>query len=1439
MKKRTISIILAAMMVISSVTPVGADTVDIISAYDEDIIISSEITTDDKTDRTVMLKDGESTVTDTVIINDETGADDAVITQLDNNAEDIIVSGNKVYPDDENVIVLDDEDEYRTDEALSREGEGEEEGFVFKPGYHELPNAPEVERVDLKIPATAGGYTATELSQQKRSFSQLPSKYTTPNLPSLRDQNPYGTCWAHSSIALAELSLIKRGFNTSSIDLSELQLAYFTYNSVVDPLGGTEDDENSLGYGDPGFGEDALLDNGGNLDFSSNVLASWTGAADEATVPYSWAKSGLQLDDKYAYSYDAAHLTHIFKSPLNTDNDMDINDLIPVKKLIYDNGAVGISYCSDSYYYSSTYNSFYTPSYRGTNHAVTVVGWDDNFSRNKFKYEAPGDGAWLVRNSWTTGNTNSYFGYFWISYYDKSMNGTVYSFEFAPGDNYDNNYQYDGAMLDGNYYVSKGANVFTAHASGDGGSEIIKAASFDTLNANVNYQIDIYLDPLNGNPESGTKAGTEKGTTSYVGYYTVPLKEDITVPAGHTFSVVVTLSKNGEVPCIAAEDSYAYDWFTSRASANAGQSYNYSNSRWIDFGSKNNVNLRIKAFTDNEQSVPVQEQVSVPVASVGDSSSDEAVEVPKGTRVTFTCDTGGAYIYYTLDGEEPSFAQDGTLAENTRLYNNGIVINEPVTVKAVAIKEGMDNSDVVTYKYKLMQDWGDIPDIKYVRNLFKGNGSELDLLNVPDGVWYLFRNREDEYTMMTASGDLVGFKRTYTGKAINIGADIQVYYGNRRLWENRDYTISYTANTAAAGYDKTNAKNARTGPKVIIKGMGNYESSAGFYFTISQADISGAQIVSEKIVTTVQGKKLGDIKPAVKWKGTKLTQNKDYDLKYYTNGTEISAASLKNYKTVAGEEYLIKISAHDGGNYFGEMTDKVTVKTVDPKKVIQMSSVTVKIPKQDWSEGGISAKKLFEGEQPEATVTATINRKKVLLKYGNDFTVDDEEFPDAGTYNVTIRGTAKQYNEGESGNTFVGSKTTAFTINGIPANKVSAACLNTTVEYNNGKLFGLSDMFKEDAKFKYIDDRVSGFDPWADNIEKKSATKPELYVVTSKTKTEKVGSKSVKKTVKWNHLLKEHEDYEVEFINSGAKGKISLVFKLKGQYNGEIKKTVTVKPYDLKKDGRGVLGITVNPVRYSKSGAKPVVAVMYDGARLTEGIDYKLSYRNNAKVAAEDAKNPPTVTVTGMGNYTGSRSESFEVTGSDPSVLKLTVNDVVFVNKPGKFKVTPSITEGGTKLTIGKNKDIEPLAKDPYRYYYASTGKKIGDKETVPAGTEIMVKVGVDFSEKSPYYNGTGSTILTGYYRVIESGKDISKASAKVTKTLYYSNGKDLAPVDSDDIKVWFGSGKKEIVLNSKDYEVISITDNRFLGNATITIKGRGKYGGTKTFKCRIYKRKL
>jgi predicted extracellular nuclease len=93
------------------------------------------------------------------------------------------------------------------------------------------------------------------------------------------------------------------------------------------------------------------------------------------------------------------------------------------------------------------------------------------------------------------------------------------------------------------------------------------------------------------------------------------------------------------------------------------------------------------AYTFVEETDPTQVQAVAATPGAG------AVE--KGTEVSLSTSTEGATIHYTIDGTEPS--------ADSNVYTEPIVINEQVTIKAIAVKEGLDNSEVSTFDYSILE----------------------------------------------------------------------------------------------------------------------------------------------------------------------------------------------------------------------------------------------------------------------------------------------------------------------------------------------------------------------------------------------------------------------------------------------------------------------------------------------------------------------------------------------------------------------------------------------------------------------------------------------------------------------------------------------------------------------------------------------------------------
>lgn len=448
----------------------------------------------------------------------------------------------------------------------------------------------------------------TAVSDSELLQGTLESRYISPvvNDLSLRNQNPYGTCWAFASMGLAEFSLLRQGIMTDA-DLSELHLAYFTFNGVADPLGNTAGDQ-AVSASKKG-----ILNWGGNFDWAGNTMASWTGAAKEEKASYSGKattiNNGGSLDPSIAYD-DIAHLRDIYRVSLHNNTD-------DVKELIKECGGAGVSfYAKDGLspttserLYNRNTNSYYCDTAVQANHAVMIVGWDDQYSKDNFSATPEGDGAWLIRNSWTTGtyaNSQSFAGYFWMSYYDKSLEDEATFFVFDDAGEYDNNYQYDGGVQDGYVYgARKIANVFKTQSEA-GGTEQLKAVSFALYSANADYTVNIYKNLTNlSNPESGTKVLSQEGSTVYGGLHTVELNRTVELAQDETFSVVIDF--NGTSQKVFYEYALDIGVCDFRTNAQSGQSFAQFGSSWSDFGAGYHGNLRIKAFTTNaseEQILP-------------------------------------------------------------------------------------------------------------------------------------------------------------------------------------------------------------------------------------------------------------------------------------------------------------------------------------------------------------------------------------------------------------------------------------------------------------------------------------------------------------------------------------------------------------------------------------------------------------------------------------------------------------------------------------------------------------------------------------------------------------------------------------------------------------------------------------------------------------------
>ena len=420
-------------------------------------------------------------------------------------------------------------------------------------------------------------------------------------ITAVRDQGVYGTCWAFASLASSESSTLTQGGSTD--DYSEKHLAYYGYVDIDSEYVGFDmllpQDEQAY--------EGSVYDEGGNSDMSTALLSRWNGIVAESTVPYADMGPTKWYPALPAGTVPASGATN---KMMLTDTHFapgGSNVVNNIKYLLKTYGAVHVSIYWNSFYLNSTTGGFYYGVNEATNHAVTVVGWDDSYSKNNFNTTPNNDGAWIVRNSWGSswgsdvnqGGDWGGAGYFYVSYEDRGVSQGGTAFQTGAVQEGRHMYLHDylgnnraGGGGDGSEWM---ANFFTVTEN----QNIVQVALF-TLSTDTT--VDVYIvrnATFSGNVIAGDGSDQIRLTSTIVtpGYHTLTLPSSVPVSAGETFAVMVNVKSTAANPLPMEGPIEDY---SSRAKASAGQSY-YSDdgAYWEDLtGVDANNNFCVRAIAE-------------------------------------------------------------------------------------------------------------------------------------------------------------------------------------------------------------------------------------------------------------------------------------------------------------------------------------------------------------------------------------------------------------------------------------------------------------------------------------------------------------------------------------------------------------------------------------------------------------------------------------------------------------------------------------------------------------------------------------------------------------------------------------------------------------------------------------------------------------------------
>ena len=271
-------------------------------------------------------------------------------------------------------------------------------------------------------------------------------------------------------------------------------------------------------------------------------------------------------------------------------------------------------------------------------------------------------------------------------------------------------------------------------------------------------------------------------------------------------------------------------------------------------------------------------------------------------------------------------------------------------------------------------------------------------------------------------------------------------------------------------------------------------------------------------------------------------------------------------------------------------------------------------------------------------------------------------------------------------------------------------------------------------------------------------------------------------TVSCNDVeLVKNTDYTVSYSNNKNVGTATISITGIGDYTGTITKNFNIVARDISDT---TIGSIPNQI-YTGNSISALPVITYNGATLTKGTDYTLTYSNNVNVGTG------TVTITGKGNFKGTTSKTFSISAramSDTSVAN--VSSQTYTGNG----ISPLPTITYNNKTLKKDTD--------YTLSYSNN---------INAGTATITITGKG--------NFTGTTSKT--FSI--SARAMSDTSvANISSQTYTGNVISPLPTITYNNKT---------LKKDTDY-TLSYSNNINAGTATITITGKGNFAGTtsKTF---------
>lgn len=752
---------------------------------------------------------------------------------------------NLAYAAEELIDCLEEVIEYNEDFKEWQELSDEEKAKTIQPSTFVIPKTKAVYSNPININQLLSA--KLEEKYDLRQYIPLNTK--------VRNQQNTNSCWTFSALGSLETTLAlrdyKKGYGTKEYNFSERHMEYSTSRTFAN----NKINENSF---------TREVDGGGNYYLATAYLTNGSGAVLETDMPFENNSDKIdisEIQNKRVVSqvYDTMDFP-LYRGKENTEklreemklhikNYGGINAGIHGAQLISDyfNNDTGAIYCDDA-------------DECPMNHAVVIIGWDDNYDKVNFNAEhrPSGNGAWIIKNSWGErqeatmqemkeaifetypdnckeqgwNSANdipnevavSFFrelgfevegnkgykkigdnGYMYVSYEDvniyKSLSGIIKADDKT---NYNNIYQYDYCGINSALPLGKN-HVFlaTVFNKSSNSAEFINQVS---LYAPETYTVKVYVNP-NGSEKTlnycqPVELVNGSSATFDAGYHTLQFLDPIEIK-GSQFTVLIEVEgTRTDGITIGVEqqisDSYFENVLTEKNKCFYTLPDVIEKDAWLDFGTLHSVQ-------DNYPN----SDLTIKAFTVSSENKDPILE-------SITITKAPDRIKY-MAGE--NFDKTGMVI--TANYNNG----QSVEITDYKIEDGEDlktdqKSVIITYQGKAVEqpitvEKKEVTSIKIsklpTKTQYVVNKESLDLSGGYIKVEYN-DNTSEEISMKSENVSVQGFSNsnaglrritiTYGGKSTTF--DVEIIHESEK--EPDTPTVQDEAENSVFTYVKSNLK---------------------------------------------------------------------------------------------------------------------------------------------------------------------------------------------------------------------------------------------------------------------------------------------------------------------------------------------------------------------------------------------------------------------------------------------------------------------------------------------------------------------------------------------------------------------------------------------------------------------------------------------------------